>query len=54
MLRAWMYASSMATSPVVEVKYGEGRGTGEEARDALVEWMFRVRKGPRKGLVEGV
>ena len=31
-----------------------GKKIGEGARDGVVEWIFRVRIGPRKGLVEGV
>lgn len=33
---------------------GGGRRMGEGAREGLAEWMLRVRRGPRKGLVEGV
>ena len=31
-----------------------GRRTGEGTREGWEEWMLRVRRGPRKGLVEGV
>lgn len=32
----------------------EGSMMGDGAREGLVEWRFKVRNGPRKGLVEGV
>ena len=31
-----------------------GNEMGDGALDGLVEWRFRVRSGPRNGLVEGV
>lgn len=41
-------------SMVLPKKDGGGNSTGDGALLGLVLWMFKVRNGPKKGLVEGV
>ena len=40
-----------ATSPS---RTAQGNLNGDAAREGPSEWRFKVRRGPRKGLVEGV
>jgi len=37
-----------------KLRSGGGKRIGDGALDGLAEWMLRVRRGPRNGLVEGV